>query len=269
MKPAFSTVACPEWTFAKLAEHAERWGFLGCELRTFGYGATQFACDPALTAPAKVRSLLGRAGVEIASLGTSIRYDEPISPPVIGHLTSDTERSVRETKGALDLAVQLECPLVRVFGFELHGSERRKSALDRIAGRLVKAADYARNSGVSLMIENGGSFPTATSLAEVLDAVNSPLLTAAYSVPVAALAGESAAAGINVLGERLACVKLRDFKSGRPCALGAYGGFCSTHGLPRLGRAVAADEEKCPAEKTGASTLGCAIAFVRARRASR
>jgi sugar phosphate isomerase/epimerase len=167
-----------------------------------------------------VRLLLERAGIEIVSMATSIRYDDPITPPVIGMIFGDTEKSVRETKGAIDLAVRLECPYVRVFGFEIVGSESRKSALARIASRLGKAADHARNSGVKLLIENGGSFSTAVQLAELMDAVNNPLLMAAYSVPVALQAGETAAGGINVLSDRLACVKLRDFKGGRPCALG-------------------------------------------------
>src|SRR4051812_7926839 len=107
MKPAFSTVACPEWAFERVAEHAAKWGFLGCELRTFGYGSTQFACDPALSSPAKVRLTLERAGVEIVSLATSIRYDDRVTPPVLGMVFSDTERTVRESKGAIDLAVRL------------------------------------------------------------------------------------------------------------------------------------------------------------------
>jgi sugar phosphate isomerase/epimerase len=212
-------VACPEWTLETIAERAERWGYLGCELRTFGYGSTQSACDPALTAPAKARVMLERAGLELVSLATSVRFDEPITPPVLGVLM-DHEQSVREGKSAIDLAVSLEVPYVRVFGFEIVGSERRGSAMARIASRLGKVVDHARNSGVKVMIENGGSFSTAAQLAELMDMVNNTLLVAAYSAPVAALAGERPADGVNVLGDRLACVKVRDFRNGKPCALG-------------------------------------------------
>jgi len=219
MKPAFSTVACPEWTFERIATHAEKWGFLGVELRTFGYASTNFACEPALTAPAKVRGLLERAGLELVSLATGIRYDDPITPPVLGMLL-DHEHTVRESKSAIALAVRLEVPFVRVFGYEIVGSESRRSAVARIASRLYKACDHARNSGVKVMLENGGSFSTAAQMAEVMDAVNHPLLVAAYSPAVAALAGESGADGVNVLGDRLACLKVRDFAHGKPCALG-------------------------------------------------
>jgi sugar phosphate isomerase/epimerase len=220
MKPAFSTVACPQWTFPRLYDHLEQWGFMGCELRTFGYGSTQFACDPALTDAAKVRLGFEKAGVAICSLGTSLRYDEKFGPPVLASVIHDVDRSVRETKSLVDLAVQLECPLVRVFAFELPGGEPRATGLARVVDRLKKAADHCRNSGVTLMLENGGSFNSATDLAEILDAVDNPLLTACYSVPVALAAGESPAAGLNVLGDRCVCVKLKDLKHGQPCVLG-------------------------------------------------
>lgn len=224
MKPAFSTVALPDWTLARIAPRLEEWGFLGVELRTFGNGSNQSACDPALTAATKVRAMFDKAGMQICSLATGIRYDEIISPPVIGNVISDTERSVRETKGMVDLALALECPYVRVFAFELPEGESRKSGMARIVDRLKKSADYCRNSGVKLTIENGGTFNTAVDLAEIIDAVGSPLLTATYSVPVAAMAGENIINGINVLGERLINVKVKDLKlekdGGKPVALG-------------------------------------------------
>lgn len=74
---------------------------------------------------------------------------------------------------------------------------------------------------VRLAIENGGSFPTAASLNELLDRVTNPLLGAAYSIhPSRRLSGEDAANGINVLGDRLFSVKLKDYSHGKPCALG-------------------------------------------------
>lgn len=236
MKPAFSTVACADWTFSQLAERGEHWGFPGIELRTFGSGSTASACDPALTAAAKVRALTRRMGTEVCSLGTSIRYDAIISPPVVGHLF-DQETSIRETKGAIDLAVQLECPLVRVFGFELNGHETRKNGIARIARRLIQAADACRNNGVRLALENGGTFSRAVDIAEILDAVSSPLVCAAYCPAAARRAGESPADGINVLADHLALVKLKDFKGGAPCHLGEGEMRCreSVEALARAG----------------------------------
>lgn len=219
MKPAFSTVACPTWTLDEVAHHAETLGYLGVELRSFGSASAQFACDPALTDASKARSMFDKAGVEIACLATSIRYDEPVADPFL-HILGDRDKTTLETKSAINLASQLECPFVRVFGFEVFGNEPRARAVRRIAGRLQLAAAAARNTGVRLVLENGGSFSTAADLAEILDMVESPFLAAAYSVSTAWMAGERPAHGLNVLRDRLANVKVSDWKGTAPCALG-------------------------------------------------
>lgn len=220
MKPVFSSVAFPELTLTQLVKLAAPWGYLGVELRTYGHGSASSACDPALTDSEKVRRLFEKAGIAIASLATSIRFDEVVTPPVIGHVITDTERSVRAGKGMVTLAVAIECPLVRVFGFEIESNESINSGIRRIADRLFKVCDHADRTGVRVMIESGGTFSTAAQLSELIDAVDHPLLCAAYNAPVANAAGEKSADGINVLGDRLACLKLRDFAKGRPCALG-------------------------------------------------
>lgn len=219
MKPAFSTVACPDWTLDQVARGAEEWGFLGVELRTFGSGSTQFACDPALTAPEKTRSLFDRAGVEIACLGTSVRFDEPGGSP-LAYIVGDKDRSTREVKDAIQLACELECPFVRVFGFELEGNESRRRAMQRVVERLRLALAAARHTQVRLVIENGGTFRTATALAELLDQVDNPALGAAYSFATASSADENPAHGVNVLGDRLLMAKVADYHAGVPCALG-------------------------------------------------
>lgn len=220
IRTSFSTVACHDWTLDRVARAGAEWGYDGVELRTFGSGATEFACDPFLTGTDKIVALLGEAGLRPACLATSIRFDEAIDPPAIGRVITDTERSVRAAKSALDLAGAIGCPLVRVFGFELPDGEKRSRGLARIVARLAMALDHARNTGVRLVIENGGSFPTAADLAEIMDATNHSSLGASYSMSVAAAAGEDPIGGINVLAERLWAAKVKDLRDGKPCPLG-------------------------------------------------
>lgn len=219
MKVAFSTVACPTWTLEEVADHAERLGFMGVELRTFADAPSQFACEPALTDASKVRSMFDKAGVEIACLATSLRFDEPVGDPFL-HILGDDDKPTRAAKTMIGLASQVECPLVRVFAFETFGSESRSNAVRRIAEKLKLAAAAARNTGVRLVLENGGSFATAADLAELLDLVDSPHMGAAYSVATAARAGEGPREGLNVLGERLALVRVSDWKGTTPSGLG-------------------------------------------------
>ncbi len=234
MKPAFSTVACPDWTLDQVARGAQEWGFLGVELRTFGSGSTQFACDPALTAPAKARSLFDKAGVEVACLGTSVRFDEPGGSP-LAYILGDEDRSTRQVKDAIQLACELECPFVRVFGFELEGNESRRRAMQRVVERLRLALAAARNTQVRLVVENGGTFRTAADLADLLDLVDDPSLGAAYSFATASTGDENPAHGVNVLGDRLLIARVADYRAGCPAALG-QGELPNREGVEALAR---------------------------------
>ncbi len=212
LKTSFSSVACPEWTLDRVAALASETGYDGVELRTFGANSTQFACDPALTSAAKVRRTFKDHGVSISCLATGVGFDEPIRPAVIGRVFGDPDRTVRLAKAAIDLAAQIECPLVRVFGFELPENERYAAGFARVVERLAMAVDGARNTGVKVVLENAGTFSNAGDLKHVIDAVANSLLGASYSVPVAFVDGEDPLAGIELLGDRLMCLKLRDFK---------------------------------------------------------
>lgn len=220
LKPAFSTVACPDWLLREVAERALKLGFEAVELRTFGDDSRRFACDPAMTGEAKVRSMFLERGVEISSLATGVRFDEPVWPPVVGYFSDHVERAVREGKRAVDLAVGLECPLVRVFGFEFPAREKRAAAISRIARRLGKVVDHADKSGVRVVVENGGSFATADELLELIAAVNHPLLGASYCNATAMSVGEDPADGVKKLGDKLWLARIKDVKDGAPCLLG-------------------------------------------------
>jgi sugar phosphate isomerase/epimerase len=216
---ALSSVATPDWTLPRLADAAAAWGYQGVELRTFGFGSRDFACDPALTDAAKLRDLLDERGLQPACVATGVGFDEPIRPPLLGRV-KNTEASVRRAKTGIEIAQALAAPYVRVFGFDI-GREDRRRATARIVERLALAADAARHTGVKLVLENGGSFNTATDLLELIDRVNSPLLGAEYSIAVAARAGEDPVGGAETLGERLWIAKLKDVDDeGRPCIPG-------------------------------------------------
>jgi sugar phosphate isomerase/epimerase len=217
---AFSTVACPDWTLDQVAAAAGRWGYDGVELRTLGLGSNGFACDPALTAAEKVRGLFDDAGVAVASLATTLTFDRPVRPKVLGYVVGDHEAPIRQAKRMIDLAAQLECPFVRVFGFEVQAGATRPITLDLIESRLRMVVDHADKTGVKVALENGGSFPTGADLREILARIDSPLLVASYSPAVAAAAGEEAEAGMAALQRRLGLVKIKDMSAGRPALLG-------------------------------------------------
>ncbi|MBM4109264.1 MAG: sugar phosphate isomerase/epimerase [Phycisphaerae bacterium] len=220
IRPAFSTVACPDWTIRQAIEAAELFGYTGIEFRTLGSGSGAWACEPFLTDPGKQRRMLERAGVEACCLATSIRFDGRASPPIIGEAFFDRDKPIRATREAVALAADVGSPFVRVFAFEVKPRETRARAAKRIGEGLTMALAMARHSGVRLALENGGSFGTAADLIELIDAQRNSLLVASYDASAAMLAGEDPCQGVRRLGDRLRLVRLRDFKDGKPCPLG-------------------------------------------------
>jgi sugar phosphate isomerase/epimerase len=226
LTPAFSTVACREWTLDRVALAAQRLGFGAVELRTFGVDSRAFACDPAMTDAAKVRRLFADAGVSVCSLATGVAFDEVVKPQLVGYVFGDQEVGVRAGRRAVDLAAAIECPIVRVFGFRLQPREnegkRRASGVARVVSRLAKVVDHASKTGVKIAFENGGSFATSAQVLEVIDEIRSPLLVASYNVAAAQAAGERPAEGVARLAAAgsLGMLRVKDVNHGRPVVLG-------------------------------------------------
>lgn len=228
LRPAFSTVACPDWTLDRVARAAAEYGFRGVELRSAGDGGMNaFASDPASTDPSKVRHTVDAAGIDLAGIGTGVRFDAPIFPPVLGHVFASRYSSVVEGKRMVDLAAACGTPFVRVFAFQvppppapLAPGDTRWSALRRICSRISMVCDHARNRDVKVLIENGGDFASFIDLVKIMETVNSPLLGACYDLAAGVASGDCPVDAVKALGPRLMTARIRDHKAGTPCWLG-------------------------------------------------
>ena len=110
---------------------------------------------------------------------------------------------------------------MRVFGFERRGRESYKSALKRITGRLQLACDHARNTGTMVVVENGGDFASAEQLAELIGAVDTTLIGAAYDVAIGHLAGDTPEKATGALRRALRLVRVKDRgEDARPVPIG-------------------------------------------------
>ncbi len=221
-RTAFSTVACPGATLEQVAHDAASFGFQGVELRTLGPGGAEFACDPGLTSPEKVHRLFRDAGVGIVGLASGAHFCEPVLPPVLGYVLGLHHKPVAYAKTIIDLAARLALPYVRVFAFEPpeQSARGRRQARRRIVDRLRLAADAAHNTGVRLLLENGGAFSTARDIASLIEDVASSDLAACYSILPAVRAGEDPAEGVSILGYNLQTARIKDIKDNTPCPLG-------------------------------------------------
>lgn len=235
MRIAFSTVACPDWTLERVMSFADEVEYDGVELRTFGWGGTGLACDPALTEAAKARRLAIESGTHIMCLGTSVKFDDRVWPPVFGRALPGHDRCIQAARRFIDLADDLECPHVRVFGFESHRGEKRGKTVGRVVERLGEVLHAAGARRTSVVLENGGSFARAEHLAEVIGACGSPWLGASYNIAVGAEAGDEVERAMDLLGDRLWTVKLKDLRGNEPVEIG-LGEMPIARGVQHLAR---------------------------------
>lgn len=202
IKLAFSTVACPDWTLEEVARKAQEMGYQGVELRTLGAGGSSLASDPALTDPQKAGKILKAFGIEPVCLSTSV---------ALNHRAESASRAAGwEAQNYVDMAVALGCPFVRFFGYEVKPGDSRQAAMQRIADRVGLLVDYAGEKGVTVLLENAGSFNKAKEWWWLFNLVDHPMLGLCWNVANAAAAGESPSISVPVLNQRIRLAKVKD-----------------------------------------------------------
>jgi sugar phosphate isomerase/epimerase len=162
---AFSTLGCPKWPLPQVLDFAAANRYSGIELRGI-LGDLDLPNRPEL-APDKIPSLkkeLAARNLKISDLGSSSEM----------HLTDPDKRakSIADAKRFIDLAQQLDCPYVRIFGNKLEGP--RDEVVHRVAAGMRELAIYAEPHNVSVIIESHGDFVTSPLLKQVLSEANHP-----------------------------------------------------------------------------------------------
>jgi sugar phosphate isomerase/epimerase len=73
-----------------------------------------------------------------------------------------------ETKQFIDLACRMKVPYIRVFPDKFVPGEERKVTLERIISGLRELGDYAKGSGVVVLVESRGDFAGSAALLELM-----------------------------------------------------------------------------------------------------
>jgi len=145
----------------------------------------------------RVGSLLSDSGLDLVAVDSSIR------------LTDDEPEVVADRiKRFVELAAGWGSPLVRVFG--------GPGVRDNAVSALRLAAREAERHGVRLGVETHDEFSSATSVAAVLDAVDSPAVGAVWDIVHTNRMGETPDGVVARLGERILDVHVKDARRTEP-----------------------------------------------------
>lgn len=158
MNICFSTLGCTDRSLADILELAVNYGIGGLEIR--GIDSRMNNADiPELSAQStdKTLRMLDSAGVKPIVLGTSCKF----------HDAEKLDKAIKEGQESIDIAARLKIPYIRVFGNNIKGNAEECSA--RVAGGIAQLCEYARGTGVSVLLEVHGDFITVETLLPIVE----------------------------------------------------------------------------------------------------
>lgn len=164
MKYSFMSFSCPELDLDALLDLARRFGYDGVEPRVeckHGHGI-ELGLDAAGRAAAKAKA--AEKGIAFACVATSCVYADPQKRTA---MTDDTQRYI-------DLAADIGCSRIRVFGGAIPQGISREQAIDGVSSALSAVAAHARSRGVTVCLETHDHWCDPADVAAVMHRVGSP-----------------------------------------------------------------------------------------------
>ena len=158
MNICFSTLGCTDRSLADILDLAVNYGVSGLEIR--GIGSRMSNSDiPELSTEKTDETLkmFTDAGVKPIVLGTSCKF----------HDAEKLAKAIKEGRESIDIAARLNIPYIRVFGNNIVGDSTE--CTERVACGIARLCEYARGTGVSVLLEVHGDFITVGTLLPIVE----------------------------------------------------------------------------------------------------
>ena len=170
---AFTTLACPDWSWEQTVQKAVEYDYQGLELRGVEgeMDLTKAAPFTGNRLPATKRELKER-GLAIPCLDTSCRFDQ----------AAEIDTNISEGKRHIDLADELDAPYIRVFGDRIPDIQSREKIIEQVVEGLLALAHHAEGTRVQVLLESHGDFARVQNLLDVIQAVRHPQVCVLWDV---------------------------------------------------------------------------------------
>ena len=159
---SFSTLGCPDWPFQQIVDFAVENKFNGIEVRGIQRELELTKCKEFSSAAniLATNSLMAEKGLQFVDLGSSaaMHHGE----------TAERQKNLDEAKRFIDLAQQLKCPNIRVFPNNLPKDKDRNATIDLIIQGLIELGNYAKGSGVRVLLESHGELVYTADLQKIM-----------------------------------------------------------------------------------------------------
>lgn len=162
MNYSFMTFSCPELTLDEALYQAKTIGYDGIEIRSEADHQHGVELQTTVTQREEIRGKIEDSGIAICCIATSCVYADPTK--VAG--------KVKLTNQFIDLAGDIGCSRLRVFGGRLPEGTTREEATAQIIESLASVADHAAERGVVVCIETHDDWTDPKHLVAVMEKVN-------------------------------------------------------------------------------------------------
>ena len=163
---SFSTLGCPDWSFETILNFAVDNGYDGIEIRGIQRELDLLKCNEFSSEEniSSTRKLVKDKKIKIVGLGSSaaMHHADP----------AERKKNLDSAKSFIHLAQQLNCPYVRVFPNNFPKDQDRNKTMDLIITALQELGDFAKNTGVTVLMETHGDLVQSEEIAKAMNAVN-------------------------------------------------------------------------------------------------
>lgn len=172
MKYSFTSFSCPDLDAAQMISVARQYGYDGIEPRiSAGHkhgieiGADKILVDD-------IKRQLKNSSVKICCIATSCSFADP----------EKADGSVETAKRSIELASDLNTPVIRVFGGQIPKGMERQQSSELIADSLGGLANYAQNKGVVICLETHDDWSDAQFVSDVMKRIDHPAVAVNWDI---------------------------------------------------------------------------------------
>ena len=172
MKYAFMSFSTPELTLDEMLSLAKKLGYAGIEPRVESKHRHGVELSADAAARRTIREKAAASGVEICCVATSCKYADP----------ENNCKHTEDTLKYIDLAADVGCSRLRVFGGSFPENVSREQASDNLITCLRSIGDHGRARGVCVCLETHDSWTSPDDVSRVMAAVNHPNVAVNWDV---------------------------------------------------------------------------------------
>jgi fatty-acyl-CoA synthase len=200
MRFTLNTLGAPAWDLETTARNARAYGYAGVDLRLLD--GEVITLESVRTNRERIRTLFPPDELPVAVVATSVRLATR-EPEV-------RKRTLEEGHAWIDLAAELEVPVIRFFAARTPPELDMESSKQAVGEMLALLGDHAAQSGVKIGVETHDEFASARAVADALKLAPQSSVGAIWDMWHTNRVGESPADALSALDGRVINVHLKD-----------------------------------------------------------